>query len=440
LIGAPESFVGLGVPEDTAAVLARLGITCPTPVQAQALPAMLAGRDVVGQARTGSGKTLAFALPITARCDPRAPFVQALVLVPTRELAIQVAGVLTQLAAGRRLRVSLLYGGRSLGPERDALTLTQIVVGTPGRTLDHIRQGNLKLDRVRVVVLDEADEMLDRGFAPDVERIVAQTPARRQTAMFSATMPEWVASAATRYLREPLAVRADSIDAPPPAIQHVVYEMEPGARVGALMTLLDRREAGSVLVFGRTKHGVKKLARQFAQQGYPVAALQGNLSQSARERVVSAFRSGQLPILFATNVAARGLDIESIGQVINFELPESAELFTHRVGRTGRMGREGEAITFVTPDERPKLLQIEKTLGRRLPRAAFPARTGVGAPGDDAAATAAGPEDRPRRAARESATPQPNAAAAKRTARPRFASASHRGRRSGARPRSAESA
>jgi ATP-dependent RNA helicase DeaD len=365
----------LGVSDRSSAVLERMAITVPTPIQAGAIPAMLQGRDVVGMARTGSGKTLAFALPIVERCDPAAQGVQALILVPTRELAIQVGEVLSTVAATRKLRVTLLYGGRSLLPERDTLTRgTHIVVGTPGRTLDHLRQGNLKLDRTRIVVLDEGDEMLDRGFAPDVERILSHTPKARQTALFSATMPDWVAATAARHLQDPVRVEGDPTLTAPPEIQHVVYEMEPAEKLAALTTLLDQREDMAILVFGRTKHGVKKLARQLEQKGYPVGALQGNLSQNARERVMTAFRSGELQILFATNVAARGLDIEGIGQVINYELPESAELFTHRVGRTGRMGREGEAITFVTPEDAPKLRQIERLLGRRLPRAPFAAR------------------------------------------------------------------
>ena len=322
----------------------------------------------MGQARTGSGKTLAFALPIVERCEISVPGVQALVLVPTRELAIQVGDVIKKLSAESRLHVTLLHGGKSLVPERLALKNgTHIVVGTPGRTLDHLRQGSLVLAQLRVLVLDEADEMLDRGFAPDVERIIALTPVRRQTALFSATIPEWVSETAARHLRNPVSIQVDPEQTPPSEIEHVVYEMEPAAKLSALTRLLDRR-AGSILVFGRTKHGVKKLARQLVSQGYPVGALQGNLSQNARERAMAAFRSGELPILCATNVAARGLDIDGIGQVINYELPESADLFTHRVGRTGRMGRKGEAITFVTPEDAPKLRQIERRLGRRLPR------------------------------------------------------------------------
>jgi ATP-dependent RNA helicase DeaD len=349
--------------------LAALGIATPTPIQAQTIPALLQGRDVVGQARTGSGKTLAFALPMVERCESRTAGVQALVLVPTRELAIQVAGVISHLASRVQLRVTLLYGGRGLVPERQALAAgAHIVVGTPGRTLDHLRQGTLSLRALRLFVLDEADEMLDRGFAPDVERILAAAPRARQTALFSATIPAWVAGTAARHLQDPVTVQVDAGRESPPEIEHTVYELDASAKLEALKTLLDRRDERPILVFGRTKHGVKRLARQLGQMGYPAAALQGNLSQSARERVMADFRSGLTPILLATNVAARGLDVDGIAQVINYELPESPELFTHRVGRTGRMGQKGEAITFVTPDDAAKLRQIERTLGRRLPR------------------------------------------------------------------------
>jgi superfamily II DNA/RNA helicase len=225
---------------------------------------------------------------------------------------------------------------------------------------------------VRVFVLDEGDEMLDRGFAPDVERILGYTPTTRQTALFSATVPAWVLETAARHLQSPVTVRVDPTVDAPPEIEHVVYEVDPSSRMDALHTLLDRRGDGSIIVFGRTKHGVKKLGQKLAAMGYPVSVLQGNLSQNARERAMAAFRSGEMPILLATNVAARGLDVDDVAQVINFELPESPQLFTHRVGRTGRMGRQGEAITFLTPEDAPKWRQIERALGRSLPRRRWP--------------------------------------------------------------------
>jgi superfamily II DNA/RNA helicase len=348
--------------------LTAQGLSSPTPIQAEAIPALLAGQDVIGQARTGSGKTLAFGLPLVERADPRVSAVQALVLVPTRELAIQVGSVLAPLADARRLRHTLLYGGRALGPEQRAIRTAQIVVGTPGRTLDHLRQGNLSLQHLAMFVLDEADEMLDRGFAPDVERILAHAPRGRQTALFSATLPAWVAGIAARHVRDAVTIEVDAGTPAPPEIEHLVYEVDAAAKLDVLLTLLDRRGQDAVIVFGRTKHGVKKLARRLEMLGYPAAALQGNLSQNARERVMTGFRSGAVPILLATNVAARGLDVPEVGQVINYELPESAEWFTHRVGRTGRMGRAGQAITLLAPEDAAKWRQFEKALGRRLER------------------------------------------------------------------------
>ena len=351
----------------TRTAIAGMGITKPTPIQQQCIPQLLKGRDLIGQARTGSGKTLAFAVPMVERCDPSARKVQALVLVPTRELAIQVASVTETLACGQRLRVTLLYGGRSARPEQTALRSgPQIVIGTPGRTLDHLRQGALDVGSVRFLVLDEADEMLDKGFSRDVEAIFGRTPGERQTALFSATMPEWVAKTARKHQREPVNVEVDGDPRSIPSVEHLVYTISKGDKPQALQTLLNKRDGDPVIVFGKTKHGVKKLARQLDGLGYPVGALQGNLSQNARERVMVEFRSGAMPILVATNVAARGLDIDGVGQVINYDLPDSQQHFTHRVGRTGRMGRSGEAVTFVTPDERSKWKEIERGLGRRF--------------------------------------------------------------------------
>ncbi|HET6315480.1 MAG TPA: DEAD/DEAH box helicase [Chloroflexota bacterium] len=362
------SFAELDLLPALTRVLEGHAVVRPTPIQAAAIPPLLEGRDVIGQARTGSGKTLAFVLPLVHRSDPSVGAIQALVLVPTRELAIQVGSVLKPFAESRRLRHALLYGGRALVPERRALARAQIVVGTPGRTLDHLRQGNMSLDGLSVFVLDEADEMLDRGFAPDVERILAHAPRHRQTALFSATLPAWVADVAGRHVRNPVTIEVDADMAAPPEIEHMVYDIDATAKLAALRSLLDRRGQGSVIVFGRTKHGVKKLAKHLEAHGYPAAALQGNLSQNARERVMASFRSGEVPILLATNVAARGLDVPEVGQIINYELPESAEWFTHRVGRTGRMGRTGRAITFLTAEDGAKWRQFEKALGRRLER------------------------------------------------------------------------
>jgi len=356
----------------TRAALHTMGITDPTPIQAQSLPILLTGRDLVGQARTGSGKTLAFAIPMIEKADGAIRAVQALVLVPTRELAQQVGEVVEKLGRANGIRSLCIFGGRAMGPQIAAVnTGPQVIIGTPGRVLDLLRQGVLKLDRVNYVILDEADEMLDRGFAPDVERILGFVPRERQTALFSATVPEWVQGTAAKYLRDPAMVQIDTRPEDVPKIDHIIYDVPEGQKLPVLRVLLDGRGDDSVLVFGRTKHGVKKLARQLEALGYPAAALQGNLSQNARDKVMADFRSGTVPILLATNVAARGLDVENIGMVINYDLPETTELLTHRVGRTGRMGREGDAVTLLMPSDEPKWRQLQRSLRVRIPRKAW---------------------------------------------------------------------
>ena len=369
LVAWKDVFPGMALNRGTRTAIAGMGIFDPTPIQERAIPHLLEGRDLIGQARTGSGKTLAFAAPLVEQCEATERKAQALVLVPTRELAIQVGGVTEGLARSQGLHVTLLYGGRSVGQDHKALRRgAQIIIGTPGRTLDHVRQGSLNLNSVRFLVLDEADEMLDRGFARDVEAILSQTPKERQTSLFSATVPDWVAQTARDHLHDPVMVEVDADLPGLPTVEHLVYSIQKTDKMAALRTLLDRRDGAAILVFGRTKHGVKRLAGQLDALGYPVGALQGNLSQVARERVMRDFRSGVAPILIATNVAARGLDVEGIGQVINYDLPDSEQLFTHRVGRTGRMGRSGEAITFITPDEDRKWREIERALGCRFTR------------------------------------------------------------------------
>jgi ATP-dependent RNA helicase DeaD len=373
------SFDELRLRPATLQALSRMGIVTPTPIQGRALPALLAGRDVIGQARTGSGKTLAFGIPIVEMVDPAVRSVQALVLTPTRELAVQVGGVLDELGASRGVNSTLIFGGRAAGPQIAALRRgAPIVVGTPGRVLDLLNQGALDLAGVRFLVLDEADEMLDRGFAPDVERILGRTPRARQTALFSATVPAWVDGTARAHLTDPVRVMVDPDPEDAAPIDHIAFDVANGDKLGALRELLDRRGAGSIIVFGRTKHGVKKLAKRLEADGYPVGALQGNLSQNARDRVMADFRAGRVRILLATNVAARGLDIDDVDQVINVELPESPELLTHRVGRTGRMGRAGQAITLLAPDDAPKWRELERGLGRRIQRAPWPGAAAAG--------------------------------------------------------------
>jgi len=358
-----------------------MNIHTPTPIQDSSIPLLLEGRDVIAQAQTGSGKTLAFGLPMLEGCDSSQREVQALVLTPTRELARQVGDVITELAKDTGIRTSIIYGGRPFGPqERELAAGAQIVVGTPGRVLDHLKRRTLRLDRVKMLVLDEADEMLDRGFAPDVERILAMTPRSRQTALFSATNPPWVEKIAAKHLVDPEIITSNDQDGSEPDIDHVVMEVYGSDKFQVLVKLLREPSAGATLVFGRTKYGVRNLGRKLEAMGFKVAVLQGNLNQEQRDRALARFRNGSVPILVATNVAARGLDILHIARVINFELPDTHELFTHRVGRTGRMGRSGRAITLVNAVDLPKWREIERGLGVRLPRVGADGKTVVPAP------------------------------------------------------------
>ncbi|MCL0043179.1 DEAD/DEAH box helicase, partial [Dehalococcoidia bacterium] len=356
----PDVFSSIDLMSTTRTSIAKMGISTPTPIQAEAIPLLQSGVDVIGQARTGSGKTLAFTIPVVEQSSPNINAVQAIILAPTRELAIQIATVVRPFAERRSLKGALLYGGRSLAPEKKLLHRgPQIVIGTPGRTLDHIRQGNLVLKNLKVLVIDEADEMLDMGMAQDVEKIISATPSERQTVLFSATLPSWIKKTAQKHLNDPKTVAVDSEMHAPPDIEHIVYEINKADKFKALQVVLSQ-QSGPTLVFGRTKHGVKKLASQLADVGYQAEAMQGNLSQNGREHVMNKFRSGNLPVLVATNVAARGLDIEKIDTVINFDIPDSPQLFTHRTGRTGRMGRQGKSITFLMLDDLKKWQGIER--------------------------------------------------------------------------------
>jgi ATP-dependent RNA helicase DeaD len=351
----------------TLAMLAKMEITEPTPIQAEAIPALLAGNDLVGQSATGSGKTLAYGIPIVERLARKKREVQALVLVPTRELAVQVNAVLSKLASSRMLSTALLVGGRPYSNQISALRYgSQIVVGTPGRVKDHLDRGSLVLSQLRMCVLDEADQMLDSGFAPIIEEILATTPDTRQMALFSATMPDWIAKLQEKFLKNPVQADITPATGAQSTIEQIAYQVPHGQKMAALCTLLHSTKGESSLIFGKTKFGVEKLGQQLGNLGFTVGTLHGNKSQRARDEVLTAFRKGQVQTLLATNVAARGLDIKGIYQVINYELPESSDLFTHRIGRTGRMGQQGKAITLLVPSDLPKWRRMAHHLGQAV--------------------------------------------------------------------------
>jgi ATP-dependent RNA helicase DeaD len=357
------TFADLGISPPLLDALERNRIQAPVPVQAEAIPPLRRGQDVVIEAPTGSGKTLAFLLPLVERLlTVPGPGPRGLVVTPTRELAIQVDRVFTSLKTG--LRGALLYGGVGYATQELALRAgVDLVIGTPGRILDMVSRRRLSLSRVQFLVLDEGDEMLDAGFAPDVERILDLTY-EPQVVLASATMPRWVTRVIERHLDEPVRVRVQGTGEP--ALEHGLIRLRRDEKVRSLSRLL-RHQRGSVIVFGRTKHGVRKLNRALQGLGHASAELQGNLSQGVRDRTMDAFRAMRTPVLVATNVAARGLDISHVDLVVNYDLPDSAEWLTHRVGRTARMGNKGRAVTFISPEDVPAWRDLRRHGAPDLP-------------------------------------------------------------------------
>ena len=375
------SFTDLGIQDSVVEALRRVGITHPFPIQAMTLPVAMTGHDVIGQAKTGTGKTLGFAIPMLHQVigpgepgwddvEPQgAP--QGLVVVPTRELAIQVAADIEVAGALRAVRVLTVYGGRAYEPQIEALRRgVEVVVGTPGRLLDLAQQGHLRLGHARVVVLDEADEMLDLGFLPDVERLLGMTPAGRQTMLFSATMPGEVVTLGRRYMTQPTHIRAADPDDPGVTVRataQFVYRAHSLDKAEVLARILQARGRGLTIIFTTTKRAAARVAEDLAERGFAAAPIHGDLGQGSREQALRAFRKGKIDVLVATDVAARGIDVEDVTHVINHSCPEDEKTYLHRIGRTGRAGNTGTAITLVDWDDLPRWALIDRALDLGIP-------------------------------------------------------------------------
>lgn len=357
-----SSFASLDLGASLTKVLSELGYETPSPIQAEAIPVLLGGQDVLGQAQTGTGKTAAFALPVLARIDPKQTSPQALVLAPTRELAIQVAEAFQRYATYiPGFQVLPIYGGQGYGPQLSALRRgVHVVVGTPGRVIDHIEKGTLDLSKLKVMVLDEADEMLRMGFIDDVETILQKTPEKRQTALFSATMPAAVKRIAKTYLRTPVEVTIAAKTGTAENIRQRYWLVSGMHKLDALTRILEAEPFDGMIIFARTKLGTEELASKLQARGFSASAINGDINQQQRERVIEQLKKGKIDILVATDVAARGLDVDRISHVINYDVPYDPESYTHRIGRTGRAGRSGEAILFITPREKNLLRVIER--------------------------------------------------------------------------------
>jgi ATP-dependent RNA helicase DeaD len=358
------TFADLGLSEDILAALKDVGYESPSPIQEQAIPVLLEGRDVIGQAQTGTGKTAAFGLPMLQFADPSDEDVQALVLTPTRELCIQVTQALRAYGAHKAINPVAVFGGAPIRDQQAYLKQgSPIVVGTVGRVLDLISRHSLMLHSCRYVVLDEADEMLDLGFLEDVEKILSYMPNGRQTALFSATMPGPIRALAERHLYDPVTVKVKAATLTIDTVEQFFLETKAQDKVASLVRVLEAEQPQQAIVFARTKIRTEQLYRTLRDKGMNVKALHGDMSQGARDGVMISFKSGRLPILVATDVAARGLDIADVTHIVNFDIPTSPDVYVHRIGRTGRVGRSGRAITFVEPRQRRDLEAIERHAG-----------------------------------------------------------------------------
>lgn len=365
-------FDALGLPEPILRAVSAEGYTAPTPIQAAVIPAMMAGRDILGTAQTGTGKTAAFTLPILAalaaeRGRPAPKTARALVLAPTRELAAQIAEAVRTYGAQLRVSVALVVGGVKPGPQVRALARgVDVLVATPGRLEDHMGGGAVSLAATRIVVLDEADQMLDLGFIPAIRRILGRLPKDRQTALLSATMPPPIRALAADFLTKPAEIAVAPVSRPVEAIHQSVRQVDAGEKRAVLLDLLADAGIERAIVFTRTKRGADKVSRHLAEAGHNSAAIHGNKSQGQRDRALGGFRDGSVKILVATDIAARGIDVDGVSHVFNFELPNIPEAYVHRIGRTARAGRSGIAVSLCAPDERPLLKDIETLIGRRL--------------------------------------------------------------------------
>ena len=367
------TFQDFGLEARILKAVTELGFEEPTPIQLKAIPIALSGRDLIGQAQTGTGKTAAFGLPLIQRINGTSDKLSALILTPTRELAIQVAEELGKLSRYKGIRTLPVYGGQEIGRQIRALKKhPHIVVGTPGRLLDHINRKTIRLDDVSFVVLDEADEMLDMGFLEDIQTILRHLPEERQTMLFSATMPPNIQKLAQQFLRDPEHVSVVPKQVTVPQISQAYFEVPERQKFEVLSRLLDIESPELAIVFGRTKRRVDELTEALQKRGYSADGLHGDLSQNQRDAVMRKFREGSIDVLVATDVAARGLDVTGVTHVINFDLPQDPESYVHRIGRTGRAGREGVAWTFVTPREIDHLRFIERVTRQRIPRKPLP--------------------------------------------------------------------